>query len=96
LAGIGVRRADAERSQARVTARRTGDEAPAPVGFGEHVGDLPDVSTLQPPDGRCHRNTLRRTWIPQPGDPDEIDRVIRAVASGEVGEADFRDSIAYG
>ncbi len=28
----------------------------------------------------------RRTWIPAPGDPDETDRVIRAVASGDLSE----------
>jgi hypothetical protein len=32
-----------------------------------------------------------RTWIPAPGDPDETDRVIRAVASGDLSEGDFRD-----
>jgi death-on-curing protein len=32
-----------------------------------------------------------RTWLPAPGDPDETDRVIRGVASGELSEADFRD-----
>ena len=26
----------------------------------------------------------RRTWVPAPGDPDETDRVIRAVASGDL------------
>lgn len=35
-----------------------------------------------------------RTWLPAPGDPDETDQVIRAVAGGEVSEADFRDWIA--
>ncbi len=35
-----------------------------------------------------------RTWIPAPGDPDETDRVLRGVASGEVSEAEFRDWIA--
>ncbi|MGH2428376.1 MAG: type II toxin-antitoxin system death-on-curing family toxin [Candidatus Limnocylindria bacterium] len=35
-----------------------------------------------------------RTWLPAPGDPEETDRVIRATASGEVSEADFRDWIA--
>lgn len=35
-----------------------------------------------------------RTWIPAPGDPDETDRVIRGIASGEVSEAAFRDWIA--
>jgi death-on-curing protein len=35
-----------------------------------------------------------RTWLPAPGDPDETDQVIRAVASGEVSQADFRDWIA--
>ncbi|MBA3741108.1 MAG: type II toxin-antitoxin system death-on-curing family toxin [Chloroflexi bacterium] len=35
-----------------------------------------------------------RTWIPAPGDPDETDRVIRAVASGDLSERDFRDWIA--
>ena len=36
----------------------------------------------------------RRTWVPAPGDPDETDRVIRAVASGDLSEGDFRDWIA--
>ncbi len=36
----------------------------------------------------------RRAWVPAPGDPDETDRVIRAVASGELSEGDFRDWIA--
>ena len=35
-----------------------------------------------------------RTWLPAPGDPDETDHVIRAAASGEMSEADFRDWIA--
>jgi prophage maintenance system killer protein len=35
-----------------------------------------------------------RTWNPAPGDPDETDRVIRAVASGDLSEGDFRDWIA--
>ena len=35
-----------------------------------------------------------RTWVPAPGDPDETDRVIRAVASGNLSEGDFRDWIA--
>ena len=35
-----------------------------------------------------------RTWVPAPSDPDETDRMIRAVASGEVSEADFREWIA--
>jgi death-on-curing protein len=35
-----------------------------------------------------------RTWVPAPGDPDETDRAIRAVASGDLSEADFRDWIA--
>jgi death-on-curing protein len=30
-----------------------------------------------------------RAWIPAPGDPDETDRVIRAVAGSEVSEEDF-------
>jgi death on curing protein len=30
-----------------------------------------------------------RTWVPAPGDPDETDRVIRGVASGEVSTEDF-------
>lgn len=30
-----------------------------------------------------------RHWVPAPGDPDETDRVVRAVASGEKSEADF-------
>lgn len=34
-----------------------------------------------------------RTWLPAPGDPDETDHVIRAVASGEVSQADFREWI---
>lgn len=36
----------------------------------------------------------RRTWVPAPGDPDETDRVIRTVASGDLSETDFRDWIA--
>ncbi len=36
----------------------------------------------------------RRTWIVAAGDPDETDRVIRAVASGDLSEGDFRDWIA--
>ena len=35
-----------------------------------------------------------RTSIPAPGDPDETDRVIRGIASGEVSEVAFRDWIA--
>lgn len=35
-----------------------------------------------------------RSWVPAPADPDETDRVIRAVASSEVTEADFRLWIA--
>jgi len=35
-----------------------------------------------------------RTWVPAPGDPDETDQVIRAVASGDVSQADFREWIA--
>jgi len=35
-----------------------------------------------------------RTWLPAPGDPEETDQVIRAVASGEMSQADFRDWIA--
>lgn len=35
-----------------------------------------------------------RTWLPAPGDPDETDHVIRAVASGEVSEVVFREWIA--
>lgn len=35
-----------------------------------------------------------RTWLPAPGDPDETDHVIRAVASGGVSEADFGQWIA--
>jgi prophage maintenance system killer protein len=34
-----------------------------------------------------------RIWLPASGDPDETDRVIRGVASGELSEADFRDWI---
>jgi death-on-curing protein len=34
------------------------------------------------------------TWVAAPGDPDETDRVIRAVASGELSETDFREWIA--
>ena len=34
-----------------------------------------------------------RTWVPAPDDPDETDRVIRGIASGELSEADFRDWI---
>ena len=35
-----------------------------------------------------------RTWLPAAGDPDETDRMIRAAASGQISEADFRDWIA--
>ncbi len=35
-----------------------------------------------------------RTWAPAPADPDETDRVIRAVAGGDLSERDFRDWIA--
>lgn len=35
-----------------------------------------------------------RRWMPAPGDPDETDTVIRAVASNEITEADFREWIA--
>jgi len=35
-----------------------------------------------------------RTWNPAPGDPDETDRGIRAVAGGDLSEEDFRDWIA--
>jgi len=35
-----------------------------------------------------------RTWVAAPGDPDETDRVIRAVASRELSETDFREWIA--
>jgi death-on-curing protein len=35
-----------------------------------------------------------RAWLPAPRDPDETDHVLRAVASGEMSEADFRDWIA--
>lgn len=31
-----------------------------------------------------------RAWVPAPGDPNETDRVVRAVASGEMREEDFR------
>jgi death-on-curing protein len=31
-----------------------------------------------------------RAWVPAPGDPNETDRVVRAVASGELREEDFR------
>jgi death-on-curing protein len=34
-----------------------------------------------------------RKWMPAPGDPDETDRVIRGVASGDLSETDFRDWI---
>jgi death-on-curing protein len=34
-----------------------------------------------------------RTWLSAPGDPDETDEVIRAVAGGEMSEAAFRDWI---
>ncbi len=34
-----------------------------------------------------------RTWRAAPGDADETDQVIRAVASGDMSEADFRDWI---
>ena len=36
----------------------------------------------------------RRVWLPASGDPDETDRVIRAVASGEISEDDFAAWIA--
>ncbi len=32
-----------------------------------------------------------RRWLVAPGDPEETDQVIRAVASGEVSQTDFRD-----
>jgi death-on-curing protein len=35
-----------------------------------------------------------RAWLPAPGDPDDTDRVVRGVASGEVSEAEFREWIA--
>ena len=35
-----------------------------------------------------------RSWLSAPGDPDETDQVIRAAASGEMGEADLRDWVA--
>lgn len=35
-----------------------------------------------------------RTCVAAPGDPDETDRVIRGVASGEVSQAAFREWIA--
>lgn len=35
-----------------------------------------------------------RTWLPAPGDPDETDLVLRAVASSEISESDFREWIA--
>jgi death on curing protein len=35
-----------------------------------------------------------RRWLVAPGDPEETNQVIRAVASGEVSQADFRDWIA--
>jgi len=35
-----------------------------------------------------------RNWVSAPGDPDETDRVIRAVAGGEMSEADLRQWIA--
>lgn len=34
-----------------------------------------------------------RMWVQAPDDPDETDRVIRAVASSEISEADFRQWI---
>jgi death-on-curing protein len=34
-----------------------------------------------------------RRRVPTPGDPDETDRVIRAVAGGDLSEGDFRDWI---
>ncbi len=55
------------------------------------------------PDGNKRRAFLAtvefverngRTWIPAPGGPDETDHVIRGIASGEVGESEFRDWIA--
>ena len=35
-----------------------------------------------------------RTWVSASGDPDETDRVIRGIASGELSETDFRDWIS--
>ena len=35
-----------------------------------------------------------RSWAPAPGDPDETDRVIRAIASNDMSQADFREWIA--
>lgn len=35
-----------------------------------------------------------RIWAAAPGDPDETDLMLRAVASSEVSEAEFRDWIA--
>lgn len=35
-----------------------------------------------------------RAWLSAPGDPDETDRVIRAVAGGEMSEEDFGAWIA--
>lgn len=35
-----------------------------------------------------------RTWAAAPGDPDETDLMLRAVASSEVSETEFRDWIA--
>ena len=34
-----------------------------------------------------------RAWMQAPGDPDETDQVIRAVASGDLSEAEFREWI---
>jgi hypothetical protein len=36
----------------------------------------------------------RRTWVSASDDPDETDRVIRAIAGGDLSEGDFRDWIA--
>ena len=35
-----------------------------------------------------------RSWIPAPGDPEETDLVLRAVAGDDMGESEFRDWIA--
>jgi hypothetical protein len=39
-------------------------------------------------------NRNGRTWLPAPGDPDETDQIICAVASGAASEADLRDWMA--
>jgi prophage maintenance system killer protein len=67
-----------------------GDQGSRPVAATSSNHQLPDGNK------RCaflatvefvERNG--RAWAPAPGDPDETDRVIRDVASGEICEEDF-------